>query len=251
MSRIDSKKVFWVLFDAVLLILAVGLIYGIKAVSFYGRSLNPARTITISAEGKSVAIPDIAMVNFGVISEGDNPALLQEDNAQKVNSAIEFIKSQGVEAKDIKTSQYSLSPKYEYDEKLRRSFIAGYELRQSVSVKIRDFTKISAVLAKLPELGINEIGQLQFDVDDPDKYLNEARKEAFKKARVKAETMAEQNNVRLKKVVNFYESQGYLPPVPMYAKGALGGEAGLISVPTIEPGVQEVAVQVSVTYEIR
>jgi len=250
MPSFDAKKIFWVLLNVALAVLVVGLIYGIKAASFYSRSLNPARVISVSAEGKSVVIPDVAKINFGVISEGANPVDLQTDNAKKVNGALEFIKSQGVEAEDIKTAQYNLAPRYEYDEKLRRSFIVGYELRQNISSKLRDFSKISAILGGLPELGINEIGQLQFDVDDPDKYLNEARKEAFEKARVKAESMAKQNGVRLKRVVNFYESQGY-SPMPLYAKSEIGGELSSPLAPTIEPGTQEVTLQVSVTYEIR
>lgn len=250
MAKFDSRKIFWFLINVGLAVLILLAFSGWKALYRYGASLNPARVINVSAEGEAVAVPDIAKFNFSVVSEGSDPVALQAANTAKMNEAISFVKKQGAADKDVKTAQYSLSPRYEYDEKNRRSFIYGYELRQSVEVKIRDFTKISAILAGLPERGINEISQLQFDIDDPDKYLSAARREAFAKARVKAEVMAEQNGVRVKRVVTFSESSGYFPPI-YFAKEA-SFEGGIaVPAPVIEPGSQEVKVQVSVTYEIR
>ena len=246
--ELNSKKIFWVLLNASLAILAVGLIYTVRTIDRYSRSLNPAALINISAEGKVVTVPDIAKINFSVISEGVDPTVLQADNTKKINEAIAFVKKQGLDEKDIKTAQYNLSPRYEYDEKKRRSFIVDYELRQNVELKIRDFAKISEILAGLPDLGINEIGQLQFDIDDPDIYLNEARQEAFSKARTKAEAMAKQNGVKIKRVVTFSEFSGYVSPI-FYSKGA--GQLEAAPAPVIEPGSQEVTVQVSVTYEIK
>lgn len=248
--KFDTKNIFWVLINVTLAVLIFVLIAGSTALARYGRSLAPARLINISADGEVVAVPDIAKVNFSVVSDGVDPITIQTENTKKVNSAIDFVKAQGISAKDIKTSQYNLSPRYEYDEKRRQSFISGYELRQSVEVKIRDFSKIAAILGGLPERGINEIGQLQFDIDDRDVYLNQARKEAFAKARTKAEAMAKQNGTRIKRVVTFSESQGYVPPI-FYAAKESGFEGSPAPMPTIEPGSQEVKVQVTVTYEIK
>lgn len=250
--KIDSRKIFWVLMNVGLLVLIVFLVYGLKALARYSSSLGPARVIYVSAEGKAVAVPDIAKVSFAVVSEGVSPAEIQKENTEKMNNALRLVKEQGIEEKDIKTTQYSLSPRYEYDEKRKWSFIVGYELRQSVELKIRNFSKISPILAGLPELGINEIGQLQFDVDSPDEYQNQARKEAFAKARVKAESMAEQNGTRIRRVVTFSESFGYWPPpTPFAAKEGFGGGLEAVPQPIIEPGTQEVTAQVNVTYEIR
>src|SRR3990167_140475 len=101
--------------------------------------------------------------------------------------------------------------------------------------------------------GVNEISGLVFSVEDPDKFLNEARQEGFDKARAKAKSMAEQNHARLGSVITFNESGGGYP-MPMYATvesiGKDGGMGVPVPAPTIEPGSQEVTVWVNVTYEI-
>jgi len=145
----------------------------------YGDSLMPAKTINVSAEGKVTVSPDIAKLSFSVVSEGANSKLLAENNNKKMNAAIDFAKSQGIEEKDIKTTEYNLSPRYEYDEKTKKTFISGYTLTQTVLVKVRDLNKVAEVLGGLPALGINQISSISFDIDEPEKYLSEARNQAL------------------------------------------------------------------------
>ncbi len=249
----NLKNWFWGLLNGVLAVAILLGLFGLQALYKYQRSLYSARTISVSAVGEANVAPDVAALSFSVVSEGENPEEIAVENNEIINEAIDFVKSEGVEAKDIRTTGYNLSPRYEYDEKLRRSFIVGYTLTQTVQVKVRDFEKVGAILGKLPELGINQIGSLQFDIDDPEVYLNRARKEAFEKARVKAELMAGQNGVKLRRVVNFSEYQSGPPvPLPYYSEAAFGrGGDVALSAPKIEPGSQEVTVTVSVTYEIK
>lgn len=216
----------------------------------FGDSLISAKTVSVSAEGKVTVSPDIAKISFSVVSEGVNPKALAEDNNKKMNSAINLIKSQGVDEKDIKTVEYNLNPRYEYDKKTKKTFISGYSLTQSVLVKVRDLDKTAEILAGLPELGINQIGQISFEIDEPEKYLVEARDQAFNKAKIKAGEMAAKNGVRLGKVINFSDYQS--GPIPYYNSFGKGGQMeALSSAPSIQPGSQEVTVNVSVTYEIK
>ncbi len=216
----------------------------------FSDSLFPAKTITVSAEGKVTVSPDIAKISFSAVSEGVDPEKIADENNRKMNMAIDFIKSQGIDAKDIKTTQYNLQPKYEYDEKTQKTFISGYALTQTVLIKVRDLRKVGKILADLPALGINQIGSISFEVDDPEKYLTEARNQAFEKVKIKAKEMSEKNGVELGKVVNFFEYQGG-QPVPYYMEALNKGGAVPSVMPSIEPGTQEVKIQVSMTYEIK
>lgn len=248
------KNYFWVILNIVLVIAGLFLLVAGNAIRKNSAAAYPARTISVSAEGKVVVAPDIATLSFSVVSQGKDPVNLQEDNNKKINSAIEFVKSQGVESKDIKTSDYNLSPNYRWDEKTRTSIIDGYILTQTVVVKMRDLSKVASILGGLPARGINQLGGVNFTIDDPDKFLNEAREEAYNKARAKAEAMAKYNDVRLRKVVSFNEYGGGPIYPMMYAKEAAlgrGGDVALPPMPTIEPGSQEVTVNVNVVYEIR
>ncbi len=247
----EAKNYFWVLIDVMLLMVIVfGTWCVIWLAGRYADSLPVARTITVAGEGKTVAASDIAKLSFAVVSEGKEPEKIQAENTEKMNAAIDAVKSQGVEPKDIKTSGYNLSPRYEYDEKKRTSYISGYTLTQTVAVQLRDFAKISPILGQLPSLGINQIQGVNFEIEDPEQYLAIAREEAFNRAYAKAGIMAKQTGVRLGKVVTFSEgSQG--GPIYLRSYEAAAMKADIAPAPTIEPGSEEVRASVSVTYELR
>jgi len=246
------NNLFWKLVNAALAVAVLMGLSGMVALYRYQKSLYPARTVVVSAEGKTTVTPDIATLSFSVVSEGKDPGKLSVDNTEKMNAAIAFMKERGVEEKDIKTAGYNLSPRYEYDEDRRSSFISGYILTQTVVVKVRDFSKIGTMLGALPGLGVNQVGSLSFDIEDQDAYLNVAREEAFDKAHAKAKTMAKQNGTRIKRVVTFSESQGgYYPRAVFESYGKGGADIAAAPAPSIEPGSQEVTVNVTVVYEIR
>ena len=249
--NLSSKNLFWSLVNLTLILVIIFGVKGLVYKSFY----KTDRTITVSAEGKVTVSPDIANVSFSVVSQGKDPELVQGENTEKMNTTINFIKSQGIETKDIKTVNYNLAPQYDYETRvypLPKPNIVGYTLTQTVLVKVRDLNKVAPILAGLTAQGINQIESVSFDIEEPDRYLNEARAEAFRKAREKAEFMARENRVRIKRVVTF--SEGFGGPIPYFAEAlGRGGDVGAPQPvpPTIEPGTQEVTVQVSVTYEIR
>ena len=113
MHEQSKKYMWWAVSLSVLM-------FGFASLRFSGAvrdfvELSSPRTFSVSGEGKVVAVPDIATFTAGVITEGGkNIADLQKNNTTKVNKIIAFIKSKGVDAKDIKTEQYSLDPRYQY-----------------------------------------------------------------------------------------------------------------------------------------
>jgi uncharacterized protein YggE len=246
------KNYFWIVFTLLLAGLLLNLVFFVMPMlQKLGDSFMPVRTITVSAEGKTTVAPDLAQFSFSVVTQGKDPSQIVDENNKKVSAAINFVKSQGVDAKDIKTSGYNLSPDYRYDENIRRSFIVGYTITQSVNVKVRDFDKLPKVLSGLTPVGVNQISGISFSVEDPERFMKEARKIAFERARAKAESMASQNGVGLGKVVNINEFGGPTP-IPYFRGAALEAKGGdSITPPTIEPGTQEVTIQVSVTYALR
>lgn len=216
----------------------------------WARTLPARHTIVVEGVGRMFIKPDIATISFSVVSEGINVPSLQEDTDQKINKAIALVKELGIDAKDIKTAGYNLSPKYRYNQKIGTSSIDGYSLTQTVVVTVRVLDTAGKILGGLPALGINEISGPHLSVDDQDMYLNKARAEAFVKARGKAQALARMAGVRLGRVITFSENQGGDYPRPMYLKAeAVGGGVGGI-LPQIEPGSEEAQVIVSVTFEI-
>lgn len=250
MEQEKAEIYFWVLLDVLILGIIVNLVFFVMpAVHNYGKSLVASRTLTVSASGKTFVAPDIAESSFSVVSRGKNPDELSDANNQKITAVISFLKSSGLDEKDIKTTAYNLSPDYQYDPQTQRNFITGYTLTQTVSVKIRDLTKVAKIVGGLTPLGVNQIGGINFSVDDPETSLSAARADALQKARKKAENTASQSGVKLGRVLNISESQNI--PILYYNYGMSAAMPLKENVtPTIEPGTQEVTAQVTVTYEL-
>jgi len=250
----NSLKIKNIVIVGFLIFLAVAVVYSVfwGPVKRYSDSLYTARTISVSAEEKTDVSPDLASLSFSVVSEGADPETISIENTNKMNAAVEFIKTKGISDNDIKTTQYGLSPKYEYDEDTRKSFISGYSLTQTVSVKVRDLAKVGEVLSGLPDLGINQVGEISFSVENQEQYLAQARANAFEKAKAKAQTMAALNGVKLGEIINFSEYQPYYYGYSAKAEGlGMGGDAVPSVVPQIQPGTQELTVQVNLTYALK
>lgn len=252
-----TKKIKDIAIIVFISFLMVGAVYSAfwgplrQIIDAYSNSFYPIKTFSASAEGKVTVSPDIAKFDFSAVSEGKDPKTLAETNNKAISAAIEFVKSNSIDEKDIQTTQYSLSPKYEYDEKTKKSFISGYALTQTVSVKIRDLAKVAGIVGGLPTLGINQIGSISFEIDNQEKFLAEARKQAFEKAKAKAQEMASQNGVSIGKIVGFWES-GIQPYYGYSSKFGMGGGSDAPAVsPQIQPGTQEIIVQASISYEIK
>jgi uncharacterized protein YggE len=205
-----------------------------------------------------VAVPDVAQFSFGVKTEGGlNIGNLQAENTKKVNEAINFVKSNGVDNKDIKTTNYSLDPRYQYYSCPESGGacpppeIVGYTVSQNVLVKIRDFKKIGNILAGVVKNGANEVSSLSFTIDDPTVIQDQARNEAIAKAKTRALSVAKAGGFKLGRLLSIEE--GYAQPYYDYYESSvkgLGGGAATVPAPTIEAGSQEVTVTMTLRYEI-
>ncbi|MBU1132617.1 SIMPL domain-containing protein [Patescibacteria group bacterium] len=247
-----GKRIVMVIFVIMLLCLSLFLLMQsrniMKAYDYIGKPAEIQNTISISGEGKVTAIPDVGKIEIGVRTEKTTVAESQKENSLKMNDILKAIKAQKVEDKDIKTSYYYVDPKYDWSD--GRSNIVGYTVSQAVSVKIRETDKVSEILKLATENGANIVGSLSFEIDDMVQLKEEARAKAIEDAQVKAEKLAKSLNVKLGRVISFYESEA--PQQYDYAKTAygLGGGAAESVAPAIEKGENEINIQVSISYEI-
>jgi uncharacterized protein YggE len=243
----EAKLWFWVLMDALL----AGLVIAVQ----WAASLAPAKTITVSAEGKTTAIPDIAQVSFSVVSQGPDPQTLTTENTNKMNSVLQFVASQNIASSDVQTTAYDLQPNYVYNANgANQDTINGYTLTETATVKIRNLGSVATVLSGLAPLGINQIGGVSFTFDDPNSYLAIARADAFNQARTKALQMAADAGTYLGGVVSVSENGVTPGPLPIYnmATSAMGGTAAVAPVtPTVDPGSQDITDDVTITYALR
>lgn len=204
-------------------------------------------TITISADDKVVVKPDLAVVSIGLTTDAPRVSDAQSQNTKKFNDLLRTLKALGIAEKDIQTTQYNINPKYEWVN--NSSKFSGYTVSQSVEVKIRDIAKASDVLDAAGQSGMNQVGGLDFRVDNADAYRDQAREKAVAKAKAKAEVMARQAGFSLGKIVNFSENSAMPYPMPTYRDSTFG-LAAPAEAPKIEAGTQDIVSNVSLTYEI-
>lgn len=245
----------------IVVILMVTVAVGIGAYAYVksGKTTS-VRTFTVNGEGKVTAVPDVAEITFSVITEnGVNIGKLQKENTEKVNRALEFLKDKGVATEDIRTQSYNVNPRHQYSQCFRGPCpppkVVGYTVSQSVLVKVRDFSKIGEFLAGVVEHGANSVSGLSFTIDKPEKVENEARAQAIAEAKEKAEVMAKAGNFKIGKLISIQEGGSPIFPLrkslrigPEALEAGFGGEG---PPPTIEPGSQEVVVNVTLQYEIK
>lgn len=221
------------------------------------KNQKPANTMSVSAEGKVKAVPDLATITIGVLSQGSDAVDVKNQNNAKVNKVIDYVKKQGVPEKDIATSQYSFYPQQDWKDGTSR--ITGYQGNQDITVKVHGVDKSQDVINKISDgavnAGANQINGVFFSFEDPNELQQKARKEAIAKAKEKAQELAKEAGLTLGKVVSVSESSGYIPgPVPMYAEKAMGvgmGGGAANVAPSIQPGSQDITESMTVVFEVK
>ena len=214
------------------LFFAVKLLAELRSYGMMGSS--NANTITLSGHGEVQAVPDIANVYFTIQETAKTVKEAQTAVAGIEKKALDSLKANGVEEKDIKTTNASFYPKYEYvyDAKILmpcteygcpprpgKNVITGYHAEESINVKVRNTDNVGKIMQDLGGLGVSNLNGPNFAIDDEDALKMQARKEAIDDAREKAKVLAKDLGVKLGRISNFSESGNYGPI--LYSKSAM------------------------------
>jgi len=249
----EQLKVFIMRGQLMVAILILGvLVFFVGQLVLQNKSVNlqNANQVTVSGEGKVYAKPDVALVSLGVTTQGLTVADVTTSNTDKMNAVIAAVKALKIDEKDIQTTNYNLTPLYNYTEKLGNIF-QGYTLEQDVQVKIRDFTKIGDVLSQATTSGANLVGSLQFTIDNPEQFREQARAAAITQAKANAQNLAKESGISLGKLINVIEGSNPSPVIYNSAMALGGGMVKSASVPTVQPGQQEIDITINLTYQVR
>ncbi len=254
MTEKDTKTVL-VIVGVVLLVsltVLVNIIISneVKRGRFIGFDSEHVRTIDVKGEGKVLATPDSASVHFGVITSSESSEEALEENNAKATSLIAFLKSEGVEERNIQTTGVNVRPVYDRDpDFISERRIIRYEVSNRVEVKIEDIDNVGTIVDGAVREGADNVTGLRFSVSDEEKLKEQAREEAVQDAREKAEGITSALGVRLGRVMSFSESRDY--GIIYRAEMALDSLEGELPEKTpIEPGEDEVEVTVTITFEI-
>lgn len=209
--------------------------------------------ILVTGEGSVDVPPDMAMLKLTVTREAETARAALDANSSAMNKVLSAMKAEGIDARDLQTSGFSIQPRYIYPSakssgQREPPQIVGYTVRNSLSVRIRDVDMVGQILDKSVTLGVNEGGNIMFTNADPSGVITQARIEAVKDAMSKARTLAEAAGVRTGDLLEISE-QSYAPrPMPM-ARAEMSMARSADSVP-VASGENTYKVTVNVSYAI-
>ena len=214
-------------------------------------AMAPTNTLlTVNAEGRATRAPDVAVFSAGVASTGATAGQALSANAANMNRVIAALERAGVASRDIQTSNLSLNPVYAEPRRLPNGTveqgtprITGYQVSNQVTVKQRNLDQFGKVIDTLVAAGANQVNGPSFQVDNGDTATDEARVDAIRRARDRAELYTRAAGLRIVRILTIGETVGYAPPVPMYRMAVAQAAAAT----PIAPG--EVALNVNVTVQ--
>lgn len=206
--------------------------------------------LAVTGEGKVFVKPDIAMISVGIIDEGISIEAVRKNIDNKINNVTKVIKEAGVSENDIKTQNYSLTPKYDWAN--GKQNIIGYSGSSTLQIKIRDTNKVGKVIDNATNAGANSVYGPNFVVDDKTKFEAQARDLAIKNAREKATQLAKSLNLTLGKIVSFSENGQQT----VYGQGERVGATDMAlkttsSVPEIQSGENEIVISVTLSFDTK
>jgi uncharacterized protein len=233
---------------ALLAMIAVGL----SGAAWSQGETAAVRSISVTGQGEASGPPDRAQISAGVQTIATTVAQASQENQATVEAIMRALGQQGIDKKDIQTSNYSIWPEQQQDpQQANQMRITGYYVSNVVTVIVKDIDKVGEVLAAVTNAGANSIHGVQFMVEDTAALEQRARAAAMADARAQAAELAELAGVELGEVLTISMSSGGGYPVPMMANR--GGDymmAEAAAVPGISPGQLSVNVQVYVTFAI-
>ncbi len=206
------------------------------------------RIITVSASGTVSAVPDEATISTGVSTEAKTAREALSANTAAMKKVIAELKSQGVEAKDIQTTQFNIEPVYVYPKEGQPPVVTGYRAHNAVGVRVRDLDKLGGVLDQLVTAGANQMNGISFDVSKAETLKDDARKEAMANALRRAKLLAAAAGADVGDVVQISEEVSMPGPQPvMFARAkAMAAEAA-----PVERGSQDLEARVTVTWKLK
>jgi hypothetical protein len=215
--------------------------------------------LSINAQGKSEAPPDMAVVNIGVVTTGATAQEALAENNRRMAALTEALRRRGLEERDIQTSRVSIRPQYRDVDDRTEDVITAYEARNSVRARVRNLERTGRIIEAAVAAGGNSLNGVFFAHHDPQAQLDQARRDAIAEARRRAELYANALGMRVQHVVSVTEAGAARPgSEQLELTATLTTDSLLNELPQIiaavvpvAPGEIETSASVSVTYELR
>lgn len=176
-------------------------------------------TIVVTGEGSADVAPDMALIDLGVVKDGKTAREALDENNKAMADVLAALKEAGIAERDLQTSGFMIAPQYQYPQSPTGEnpppVLIGFQVTNTVTLRVRDLTKLGEILDKAVTLGANQGGGIRFTNDKPETAVSAARKKAVENAIAKAKELTEAAGVGLGRVLEISETSYRAEPMPM------------------------------------
>jgi len=145
-------------------------------------------TVFVGADGKFEANPDTALVQFNISAQQDNSRAAYDQASKAAEQVRQILRNNGIDPAAAQIGYFSIEPVYDYKQAKRK--LVAYRVNVSVSLKLKDFTKIAPIVQQLSDGDISGDQSISYTLDDIDAAKTKAVEDAYRRARASAEALA-------------------------------------------------------------
>jgi len=212
-------------------------------------------TITTNGEASAEVVPDIATIAFGIDTERPKAADAARENARAAQAIVAEIKTQGIDAKDIKTISVTLAPAYDEvrdaNGYVTKRTLRGYGASNSLKVRIKDIVKAGALASQMLDKGVNRFYGITYEYSQKDEKYDLLRTEAVQDALRKANSYVNGLGIRLGRILEIIPQPHAVPfaGTNRMAAAAAPAQEAAPAIP-VEPGIETLRTEVQVIWEL-
>src|ERR1017187_870390 len=199
-------------------------------------------TVYVGADGKFETAPDTALIQFNISAQADTAKDAYDQAAKQAEATRQVLRTNGIDPKAAQIGFFSVNPQYDW--KSQKHKIIGYQVTTSVSLKLKDFSKIGPITQQLADGSVGESQSLSYILDSTEEAKGKAVADAYRRARASAESLASASGRTLGELsyasVDTFENIRVLAPMPRRAM-AMNASAA-IPAPTEEFSPQNVTI---------
>ena len=199
--------------------------------------------ITVLGTGTADVVPDVADWSFGVRSRAASASDALSANASTMRAVLDALAGAGISKDDVQTTEVSLYPETADDGRT----VTGYSASSTVTATVRKLAEAGKVVDAAVRAGANDVYGPNLHPSDTDEAYGDAVDKAFDDARAHAEAIAAKAGVSLGAPIAIVEGGGYVPG-PVMGYDRVAGAAAEVA--PVEPGTQQVAASLTVTFAI-
>jgi uncharacterized protein len=145
-------------------------------------------TVYVDADGKFETAPDTALIQFNISAQADTAKEAYDRASKEADATRQVLRSNGIDPKSAEIGFFSLNPIYDWKNPKRK--IVAYQVTTSVSLKLKDFSKVAPVTQQLADASVSESQSLSYTLDSTEEAKTKAVADAYHRARASAQSLA-------------------------------------------------------------